>query len=249
MSIRQDGRGLHDLREVRITSGYNPHAEGSVLIEWGRTHVICTVSIEAQVPSFLKGQNKGWLTAEYGMLPRSTHTRRSRKTDGRMQEIQRLIGRALRTVVRLDCLGERTLTVDCDVISADGGTRTASITGAWVALHQALSSRLTDFKHPTSGTIQSVSDILQPLAAVSVAIGKAGNEPLSILLDPDYGEDSSATADINIVASSGERIIEIQGTAEKTPFSRGELSDIIDVGLGGIKRLMTIQQKSLHPLS
>ena len=235
---RPSGRRPDELRSVAITRSFTRHAEGSVLIEYGDTRVLCTASVEDKVPGFLKGRNQGWLTAEYGMLPRSTNTRTDReaargKQSGRTQEIQRLIGRALRSVVDLTRLGERTIQVDCDVIQADGGTRTASITGAFVAVHDAVTQLL-------ERRAIAVSPIRDFVAAVSVGI-HAGIP----VLDLDYREDSSCETDMNVVMTGGGGLVEIQGTAEGAPFSREELDAMIDLASAGVMQLVGAQRRTL----
>lgn len=239
MSIRPSLRQADQLRQIQITRHYTKHAEGSVLVEFGNTQVLCTASVDESVPKFLKGQGRGWITAEYAMLPRSTHTRNPReislgKPNSRNQEIQRLIGRCLRSIVDSSKLGERQIVLDCDVIQADGGTRTASITGAYVALVDAISYLLT------KGKIES-SPLLDTLAAVSV--GMYQGVPI---LDLDYAEDSSCETDMNVVMSSAGKIIEIQGTAEKMPFSRVNLNQLLDLAETGISQLIILQQQSLN---
>jgi ribonuclease PH len=233
--MRADGRLTEQLRPTRITPGYLIHGEGSVLIEAGHTKVICTASVEDRVPPFLRNTGKGWVTAEYGMLPRATSTRTQREAargrlGGRTQEIQRLIGRSLRAVTRLEQLGERTITLDCDVIQADGGTRTASITGAFVALVLAL-GKLRDTDQLR--TIP-VSDYV---AATSVGIVKG--EPL---LDLAYSEDSQADVDMNVVKTGDGRFIELQGTAEAIPFGREALNQLLDHADTGIRQLIALQR-------
>jgi ribonuclease PH len=235
---RSGGRRPDALRPVVITRRFTRHAEGSVLVEFGETRVICTASVEEKVPAFLRGRSQGWLTAEYGMLPRSTHTRSDReaargKQSGRTQEIQRLIGRALRAVVDLSALGERTIQIDCDVIQADGGTRTASITGAFVAVHDAVTHLLA------KGVLQ-VSPVRDAVAAVSV--GMREGVPL---LDLDYLEDSSCDTDMNVVMTGSGGIVEVQGTAEGTPFTRAELDAMIDLAAKGIAELVAVQKHAL----
>jgi ribonuclease PH len=238
---RQFDRAPGDLRPVTITPGYLAHAEGSVLIEVGHTKVICAASIEDRVPVFLRGAGKGWVTAEYGMLPRATNTRTAReatqgKVGGRTMEIQRLIGRSMRAVVRLERLGERTLWLDCDVIQADGGTRTAAITGAFVAMVLAF-GRVRD----TLGlTIIPVNDYV---AATSVGI--VGGMPL---LDLAYEEDSKADVDMNIVKTGDGRFVEIQGTAETEPFDSGTLQGLLDLASAGIERLIVAQREICAPI-
>ena len=232
--MRPSGRTLGQIRPVTITRQFTSHAEGSVLIEFGDTKVICTASVEEGVPRFLKGKGKGWITAEYGMLPRSTHTRMRReastgKQSGRTLEISRLIARALRAAVDLKALGENTISVDCDVIQADGGTRTASITGACVALVDALN-------YMRAKDIIKTNPLKHMIAAVSVGIYKG--EPVS---DLDYAEDSTCDTDMNIVMTGGGKFIEIQGTAEGEAFTRDELNNLIDMAEHGIKQLTVIQ--------
>lgn len=236
--MRFDNRQNDQLRDVKITRNYLLHPEGSVLIEMGNTKVICTASIEEKVPPFLKGANQGWVTAEYSMLPRSTHQRKVRessrgKVDGRTQEIQRLIGRSLRSVIDLQKLGERTIWIDCDVIQADGGTRTASITGAYVALMDAVNGLMEK-------ELINEMPVTAQLAAVSVGIV---NE--EIVLDLCYEEDSNAKVDMNLIMTSEGKFIEIQGTGEEAPFSREELNSLLEFGEKGIRDLMAIQSDSL----
>jgi ribonuclease PH len=235
---RTDDRAADQLRPVVITPKYLLHPEGSVLIEAGSTKVICTASVEDRVPGFLRNSGKGWVTAEYGMLPRATTTRSTReassgKVGGRTQEIQRLIGRSLRSVTRLDELGERTVWIDCDVIQADGGTRTASITGSYVALVLALRSLVQ------RGTLSHVP-LSDHVAAVSVGI--VDGVPM---LDLAYEEDSRAEVDMNIVKTSDGRYIELQGTAETTPFGRDRLQELLDLADLGLARLVAIQRQVL----
>jgi ribonuclease PH len=223
---------------VRIQRQYPRHAEGSVLIEFGDTRVLCTASVEEKVPPFLKGRGQGWVTAEYGMLPRSTHTRTDReaargKQSGRTQEIQRLIGRSLRAVVDLALLGERSIQIDCDVIQADGGTRTASITGAFVALSDAIGGLLDQ------GRIER-SPVTEFVAAVSV--GMFGGVPV---LDLDYPEDSACETDMNVVMTAAGHLIEVQGTAEGTPFSRDQMIAMLDLAEAGIGQLIGLQRAAL----
>jgi ribonuclease PH len=236
--MRPSARAPDELRPIRFTRGYTRHAEGSVLVEFGDTRVLCNASLEDRVPPFLNGQGKGWITAEYGMLPRATNERTPReaargKQGGRTLEIQRLIGRALRAAVDLTGLGERTLTLDCDVLQADGGTRTAAITGAWVALHDAISGLRA------RGALET-DPIRTQVAAVSVGI-YAGVP----VLDLDYAEDSQAHTDMNLVMDSAGRFIEIQGTAEGAPFSRAELDALLGLGAGGIRRIQAAQLEAL----
>ena len=228
--VRPSGRAPDELRALSFARGYTAHAEGSVLVSFGATRVLCTASIEDGVPSFLRGSGQGWVTAEYGMLPRATHTRSAReaargKQSGRTQEIQRLIGRSLRAVVDLKALGDRTVTLDCDVLQADGGTRTASITGGFVALADAvdtLMKRRTLAANPIHGQV----------AAVSVGIYRGVP-----VLDLDYAEDSSAETDMNVVMNSGGGFVEVQGTAEGHAFRRHELDRLLDLASQGIARL------------
>ena len=239
MSITlNDGRQPNQMRPVKITRDFIPHAEGSVLIEVGNTKVICTASIEDKVPPFLRGQGTGWITAEYSMLPRATQVRNVREASrgrlgGRTHEIQRLIGRALRSIVDLSVIGERTIWIDCDVIMADGGTRTASITGAFVALNDALRR----FQAETNASSTGINDYL---AAVSVGI--VDGVPL---LDLDYSEDSTAQVDFNVVMTGSGKIVEVQGTAEQHPFTRAELMQLMDLAEGGINELITLQRQLL----
>jgi len=232
--MRADSRADDQLRPVRITRNFTRHAEGSVLVEFGDTRVICTASVEETVPGFLKGKGQGWVTAEYGMLPRSTGSRMRReaaagKQTGRTQEIQRLIGRSLRAVVDLAALGERQILIDCDVIQADGGTRTASITGAWVALADAIDGLIAVGK-------LTASPLRDHVAAVSVGI--VGGQAL---LDLDYPEDSGCETDMNVVMTGDGRFIEIQGTAEGVPFSRDEMNHLLDLAGKGIAALISLQ--------
>lgn len=236
--MRPSGRAFDALRPISFTRRYTRHAPGSVLVEFGDTRVLCTATISEQVPRWMKGRAHGWVTAEYGMLPGSTHTRSDReaargKQSGRTQEIQRLIGRSLRAAVDLKSLGERQITIDCDVLQADGGTRTASITGGMVALVDAINGLqrdglLTD--DPLTGFV----------AAVSVGIYKG--QPV---LDLDYLEDSGADSDLNLVVAEGSKLIEIQGTAEKASFSRAELDALLDLGETGISQLISAQKAAL----
>ena len=236
--VRKDGRAFDALRPVAITRQYTRYAEGSVLVEFGHTRVLCTASVEERVPGFLRGKGQGWLTAEYGMLPRATHTRGDReaargKQSGRTQEIQRLIGRSMRSVFDLDLLGERTITLDCDVLQADGGTRTASITGAFVAAHDAISAL------HARGVIAG-NPVRDFVAAVS-----AGLKDGVALLDLDYDEDSSCDTDMNIVMTGSGGIVEIQGTAEGEAFSRRQFDALIDLAGRGIASLIDAQHRAL----
>ena len=237
--MRPSQRQARQLRPVRITRHFTCHAEGSVLIEMGQTKVLCTASIEENVPPFLRGKGQGWVTAEYGMLPRATHSRSPReaakgKQTGRTQEIQRLIGRALRAVIDLKALGERQITLDCDVLQADGGTRCASITGAWVALHDACARLVAQGK-------LAASPLRDQVAAVSVGIvdGQA-------VLDLDYPEDSACETDMNVVMTGRGGMVEIQGTAEGTPFSRAELDALLGLAEAGIAELLTAQKTAVE---
>ncbi|QLI83068.1 ribonuclease PH [Chitinibacter fontanus] len=236
--MRTADRQANQLRTVKLTRHYTCHAEGSVLVEFGNTKVICTASVEEKVPPFLKGKGEGWVTAEYGMLPRSTGSRMKResaagKQSGRTQEIQRLIGRSLRAVVDLKALGERQITIDCDVIQADGGTRTASITGAFVALTDAINTLIAN------GKLEQ-SPIREAVAAVSVGI--VGSTPM---LDLDYIEDSNCETDMNIVMTAAGKFIEVQGTAEGEAFSRQEMNQLLELAEAGIKDLLKLQQAAL----
>jgi len=236
--MRPSGRSPDQLREIKLTRDYTCHAEGSVLVEFGKTRVICTASIEDRVPGFLKGKGQGWLTAEYGMLPRSTGSRMRREATqnsqgGRTMEIQRLIGRSLRAVVDLKKLGERTLTIDCDVIQADGGTRTASITGAYVALVDAVRSLQYE-------KVLNEDPVNSPIASVSVGIYKG-----TAVLDLDYEEDSNAETDMNVVMNGEGKFIEVQGTAEGHAFTNQELNEMLELAKKGITELFEIQNNAL----
>ncbi len=236
--MRPSQRRADALRPIRFTRGYTRHAEGSVLVEFGETRVLCTASVEPRVPPFLKGQGKGWITAEYGMLPRATDERTAReatrgKQGGRTLEIQRLIGRSLRAAVDLRALGERSITLDCDVLQADGGTRTAAITGAWVALCDAVDGLIA------AGTL-SADPIHAQVAAVSVGVYQG-----TPVLDLDYAEDSAAETDMNLVMDGEGRFIEIQGTAEGVSFSRAELDALLELGTTGIREIQTAQRTAL----
>jgi len=238
--MRPSGRSADQLRDVRLEPGFSRHAEGSCLARFGDTHVLCTASVEEKVPPFLRNSGKGWITAEYGMLPRSTHTRTDReaargKQSGRTLEIQRLIGRSLRACVDLGALGERQVKIDCDVLQADGGTRTAAITGAWVALHQAVA------RMRKAGQLAR-SPLVGQVAAVSCGI--FAGVPV---LDLDYDEDSKADADANFVLASDGRIIEIQGTAEGAPFSQEDFLALMALARDGIGRLMALQRAAVGP--
>ncbi|MGE5469017.1 MAG: ribonuclease PH [Ignavibacteria bacterium] len=236
--MRPSGRQPGQLREMALTRNFTMHAEGSVLVQFGNTRVLCTASVEESVPSFLRGKGQGWVTAEYGMLPRSTHTRTAReaakgKQTGRTQEIQRLIGRSLRAVTDLTALGERQITLDCDVLQADGGTRCASITGACVALHDAC-RKLVD-----KGLLKA-NPLRDYVAAVSVGIYE-GNP----VLDLDYVEDSGCDTDMNLVMTGSGGIVEVQGTAEGAPFSRQELDALLELGRDGIRKIIAAQREAL----
>lgn len=234
---RQDGRSFDKLRKIKITKNYSKFAEGSCLIEFGDTRVLCTATVEEGVPNFLRNSGTGWITAEYGMLPRSCKTRIQReKTSGRTYEIQRLIGRALRSVVDMHKLGERTIKIDCDVIQADGGTRTASITGGFIALADAL------LKTKKDGLITALP-LTDYVAAVSVGIVNA-----EMLLDLNYEEDSHADMDMNIVMLGKGDFVEVQGTAERAPFSKSQMNHLLKLAENGIEKLMEIQKESLGGL-
>jgi len=238
MKKRPSGRAADELRPVRITRNFTRHAEGSVLVEFGETRVLCTASVEETVPGFLRNTGKGWVTAEYGMLPRATHTRTRReaaagKQGGRTLEIQRLIGRALRAVVDLKALGERTITIDCDVLQADGGTRTASITGAYVALVDAVDTLVR------KGALRE-SPIHGQVAAVSVGIWSG-----TPVVDLDYAEDSDAETDMNIVMNNGGGFVEVQGTAEGHAFRRNELDEMLNLAANAIGQLLAKQLEAL----
>ena len=228
---RSDGRAPDQLRPVTVTRDYLLHPEGSVLVEFGATKVICTATVEDKVPQFLKGQGLGWVTAEYGMLPRSTNTRMSRENrgpSGRSQEIQRLVGRALRAVTERNKMGERTVWIDCDVVQADGGTRTAAITGGWIALADAV------------GKIPGVNAkaVLRDCVA-AISVGIVGGQPL---LDLNYPEDSSAEVDMNVVMTGGGEFVEVQGTAEQVPFGRARLDELLALAERGIRQLVALQR-------
>jgi ribonuclease PH len=236
MAARPSGRAADELRAVRFTRRFTGHAEGSVLVEFGNTRVLCTASVEEGVPGFLRGKGQGWVTAEYGMLPRATHTRTQReaakgKQSGRTQEIQRLIGRSLRAVTNMAALGERTITLDCDVLQADGGTRTAAITGSYVALADACDALLAK-------RLIGASPLHGQVAAVSVGI--CSGVPV---IDLDYAEDSCAETDMNVVMNNGGGFIEVQGTAEGHAFRRHELDALLNLAAGGIARLFQLQQE------
>ena len=236
--LRGDGRAADALRPVTIQRGYTRHAEGSVLVSFGHTKVLCTASVEEKVPPHKRGSGEGWVTAEYGMLPRATHTRGDReaargKQSGRTQEIQRLIGRSLRCVFDLAALGERSILIDCDVLQADGGTRTAAITGAWVALHDAVTWLIAQGK-------LKVSPISDGLAAISVGIVKG-----TPMLDLAYTEDSVCDTDMNVVMTASGGFVEIQGTAEGAPFTRAEMDSLLALADKGIRELVSAQRAAL----
>jgi ribonuclease PH len=235
---RADGRAFDQLRAVTFQRGFTRHAEGSVLVSFGGTRVLCTASVLEKVPGFMKGKGLGWVTAEYGMLPRSTHTRSDReaargKQGGRTLEIQRLIGRSLRAVTDTTALGERTIHLDCDVLQADGGTRTAAITGAWVALRDAV-----------DGLLQAGAITKDPLrgSVAAVSVGLLGDQ---VLLDLDYGEDSTCDTDMNVVMTDASGLVEVQGTAEGRPFSRAQVDRLLDMAAQGIGRLAVLQRQAL----
>ncbi|MEI7430492.1 MAG: ribonuclease PH [Betaproteobacteria bacterium] len=236
--MRPSQRQPSQLRKLSITRNFTRHAEGSVLIEMGDTQVLCTASVEESVPPFLRGKGQGWVTAEYGMLPRATHTRSAReaakgKQTGRTQEIQRLIGRSLRAVTDLKALGERQITLDCDVLQADGGTRCASITGAWLALHDACAQLVAQGKLPAN-------PIRDHVAAISVGIYQG-----QAVLDLDYPEDSNCDTDMNVVMTGSGGIVEIQGTAEGEPFTRAQMNQLLDLADSGIHELVARQKAAL----
>jgi ribonuclease PH len=236
--MRPSQRALDQLRPIEIIRHYTKHAEGSVLVKFGDTHVLCTASVEEKVPPFLRGKAQGWVTAEYGMLPRSTGSRMQReaahgKQSGRTQEIQRLIGRSLRAIIDLKKLGERTIHIDCDVIQADGGTRTAGITGAYVALHDAIS-------HLLAKQLITESPLHDFVAAISVGVYQG--KPV---LDLDYIEDSDCDTDMNVVMTGSGGFVEIQGTAEGTPFQREDMNSMLDLAQSGIRQLITMQKAAL----
>ena len=236
--MRPSQRQPSELRTIRITRNFTRHAEGSVLIEMGDTQVLCTASVEESLPSFLRGRGQGWVTAEYGMLPRSTHTRSAReaakgKQSGRTQEIQRLIGRSLRAVTDLKALGERQITLDCDVLQADGGTRCASITGAWIALFDACQKLVAAGKLPAN-------PVRDHVAALSVGIYKG-----EAVTDLDYPEDSDCDTDMNVIMTGSGGIVEIQGTAEGEPFTRTQMNQLVDLAEAGIRSLVAKQKEAL----
>lgn len=233
---RPDGREPNELRNTHIEVGFQKHAEGSALIKSADTWVLCAASVTEGVPSFMRESESGWVTAEYAMLPRSTHTRNNRRAGGRDKEIQRLIGRSLRAAVDTSALGKRTMTIDCDVLQADGGTRVASITGAWVAMALAVK------KLKEEGVLPDDAEVLpEPIAAISVGI--VDGEPR---LDLPYIEDSNADVDMNVVMTESGRLIEIQGTAEKSSFDRKQLNKLLDLAHGGIEELCKLQRSALR---
>jgi ribonuclease PH len=236
VKYREDGRAENQLRKIKITRDFNLYAEGSVLIEFGNTKVICTASVSEKVPPFLKGQGKGWITAEYSMIPRATGERNQResakgKLSGRTMEIQRLIGRALRTAIDLDKLGERTVTIDCDVIQADGGTRTTSISGGYIALALAMKKLVNE-------GILAENPIISNVAAISVGI--VGGTPM---LDLKYSEDSAAEVDMNVVMNGERRFVEVQGTGEEATYTRAELNELLDLAEAGINEIIELQNR------
>jgi ribonuclease PH len=234
--MRPDGRANDELRPLEILTGFQPHAEGSALIKLGTTWVLCAASVEETVPPFLRDQEVGWVTAEYAMLPRSTHTRTRRDPGGRGKEIQRLIGRALRAAVDTRALGPRTLTVDCDVLCADGGTRVAAITGAWVAVALAVK------KLVAGGLLAADARVLpEPMAAVSVGVVDG-----ELRLDLPYVEDARAEVDMNVVMTAGGKLVEVQGTAEGAPFSRAQLDGMLDLAAVGIEALCAAQVRAVE---
>ncbi len=245
--MRPSARPFDALRPVRLERGYTKHAEGSVLVCFGDTHVLCTASVEQKVPGFMKGQGRGWVTAEYGMLPRATHTRSDReaargKQGGRTLEIQRLIGRALRSVCNLEALGERTITLDCDVLQADGGTRTASITGAWLAAFDAIEALARQ-----SGSEDEATRLRMALHAQVAAVSVGVYQGVSVL-DLDYAEDSNCDTDMNVAMTSEGGFVEVQGTAEGAPFDRNQLDALLGLAAAGISRLHGLQREmAQHP--
>ncbi len=237
--MRPSNRAPDEMRPVSITRNYTKHAEGSVLVEFGDTRVICTASVENRVPGFLRGKGQGWVTAEYGMLPRSTSSRMGReaargKQGGRTMEIQRLIGRSLRAAIDMEALGENTISLDCDVIQADGGTRTASISGAWVALHDAV-------EHMLANKLISKNPLHHQIASVSVGIYNG-----MPVLDLDYAEDSTAETDMNVIMNNSNGFIEVQGTAEGHAYNRDELNAMLDLAEKGINEIFAIQQSAIE---
>jgi ribonuclease PH len=238
--MRPSGRAPDQLRPVSLEPGFSRHAEGSCLVKFGDTHVLCTASVDERVPPWMRNTGKGWVTAEYGMLPRSTHTRTDReaargKQSGRTQEIQRLIGRSMRAVVDLTAMGERQINIDCDVLQADGGTRTASITGSWVALHFAFEKLIKDGK-------LAASPITGQVAGVSCGLWEG-----TAVLDLDYDEDSKAEADANFVLTGSGGIVEVQGTAEKDPFSEAQFVELMELAKKGVIELTRLQRLAIGP--
>jgi len=238
MSIRPSGRAPDQLRTIELIPGFSRHAEGSCLAKFGDTHVLCTASVEERVPPWMRGSGRGWVTAEYGMLPRSTHTRSDReaargKQSGRTQEIQRLIGRSMRAVVSLPAMGERQINIDCDVLQADGGTRTAAITGSWVALHFAFEWLIKEGK-------LAINPITGQVAAVSCGLWQG-----TAVLDLDYPEDSKADADANFVLTGTGGIVEVQGTAEKEPFSEAQFVELMELAKKGVIELTRLQRLAI----
>jgi ribonuclease PH len=236
--MRPSGRAPDQLRKISLEPGFSRHAEGSCLVKFGDTHVLCTASIDEKVPPWMRNTQRGWVTAEYGMLPRSTHTRTDReaargKQSGRTQEIQRLIGRSLRAVVNLSAMGERQINIDCDVLQADGGTRTAAITGSWVALHFAFERLIKDGK-------LAVTPVTGQVAAVSCGLWEG-----AAVLDLDYPEDSKAEADANFVLTGTGGIVEVQGTAEKDPFSEAQFIELLELAKKGIGELTRLQRLAI----
>ena len=236
--MRPSGRAPDQLRKVSLEPGFSRHAEGSCLVKFGDTHVLCTASVDERVPPWMRNSQRGWVTAEYGMLPRSTHTRTDReaargKQSGRTQEIQRLIGRSMRAVVNLTAMGERQINIDCDVLQADGGTRTAAITGAWVALHFA-------FEHLLKGGKLAGSPITGQVAAVSCGLWQG-----QAVLDLDYDEDSKAEADANFVLTGSGGIVEVQGTAEKEPFREPQFIELMELAKKGVTELTRLQRLAI----
>ncbi|CAN5129668.1 ribonuclease PH [soil metagenome] len=240
--MRPSGRAFDELRKISLEPGFSRHAEGSCLVKFGDTHVLCTASVDERVPPWMRNTQRGWVTAEYGMLPRSTHTRTDReaargKQSGRTQEIQRLIGRSMRAVVNLGAMGERQINVDCDVLQADGGTRTAAITGSWVALHFAFERLIKEGK-------LAVNPITGQVAAVSCGLWEG-----TAVLDLDYPEDSKADADANFVLTGTGGIVEVQGTAEKEQFSEAQFGELMELAKKGVTELTRLQRLAIDPSS
>ncbi len=237
--VRPSGRSFDELRKIEFIPNFTNHAEGSCLVKYGETHVLCTASVEERVPIFLKNSGKGWVTAEYGMLPRSTHTRSGReasrgKQSGRTLEIQRLIGRSLRSIIDLKSLGERQVIIDCDVIQADGGTRTASITGGWIALSLAVRKLMQIQKLKSN-------PIISQICAISCGIWNGFS-----IIDLDYSEDSSAEVDTNFVITSDQKLVEIQISSESEPFEREKMNELTDLAITGTSKIIDLQLKALH---